>query len=202
MTNPIILWEEVMMASSRVRVIKMGTHGWNPDLVCKVRPADRIQYPKGIPRASLWRRRETLQAAGFSGSQPRHDRWVFALHLPWEVNWKEIDFLEHLKPRRVILWEIQMSSTSKRKHASTRLSCWDHRVSHWIALKLSVLFCKYGTRTMAPTRGGCEYLMRWRWEANILLAVIRKCRTSFHSWKLPKIKPEEHEPGASLEAQW
>ena len=108
------------MASSRVRVIKMGTHGWNPDLVCKVRPADRIQYPKGIPRASLWRRRETLQASGFSGSQPRHDRWVFALHLPWEVNWKEIDFLEHLKPRRVILWEIQMSSTSKRKHASTK----------------------------------------------------------------------------------
>ena len=71
-----------MMASSRARVIKVRTRGWNPDLVCKVRPADRIQYPKGIPCASLWRRRETLQAAGFLGSQPRRDRWVFALHLP------------------------------------------------------------------------------------------------------------------------
>lgn len=44
-----------------------------PDLFCEVGLVwDPV--PKGVPCALLWRRRETLQAAECSGSQPRCDR--------------------------------------------------------------------------------------------------------------------------------
>ena len=60
--------------------------------------------------------------------------------------------------------------------------------SHWITVKLSVLCHKYGLRTVAPARGSCEDLMRYRWEASIPLAMLRMCGTSSHPRKLPRVR--------------